>query len=129
MWPSTDDPAVEGSIEYYKKKVGRFRWILLFLLLNLLIAELEKEREDLVKKVADIQLEYQKFHDQEWELRRREDEIDSLKKALADAQLHIFDEREHSMHLQHQNDALKSKWMTSFDKFKFNTIFSPRNGR
>ncbi|KAF0982591.1 hypothetical protein FDP41_011521 [Naegleria fowleri] len=102
MWPSTDDPAVEGSIEYYKKKV----------------AELEKEREDLVKKVADIQLEYQKFHDQEWELRRREDEIDSLKKALADAQLHIFDEREHSMHLQHQNDALKIQEMEDRKKIR-----------
>lgn len=70
---------------------------------------MEKEREDMCRKMNDIQIQYQKFHDQEWELRRREDEIDALRRALSDAQLHIFDEREHSMHLQHQNDALKSK--------------------
>jgi len=61
--------------------------------------------------MAEVQIQYKQFHDQEWELRRREEEIDSLRNALADAQLHIFDEREHSMHLQHQNDALKSMYI------------------
>ncbi|KAL9655027.1 hypothetical protein ABK040_008810 [Willaertia magna] len=82
------------------------------------IAEYEKEREDFIRKFGELQVDYKRFHEQEWELRRREEEIDALRRALSDAQLHIFDEREHSMHLQHENDALRVQEMEDRKKIR-----------
>jgi coiled-coil domain-containing protein 77 len=73
-----------------------------------LIEQYEKEREEMLQKIEEIKLMYKRQHTSEWELRRRE-EIQALKQALSDAQMYIFEEREHAMKLQHDNDALRSK--------------------
>lgn len=48
-----------------------------------------------------------KVHQVRWELRKRMDEISDLQKALSDAQMYLFDERQHVLQLYSENDQLK----------------------
>lgn len=64
----------------------------------------------MIDKLEQVKIDYKRQHDMEWESRRREEEIQALKKALSDAQMFIFEEREHAMQLQHDNDALRSMY-------------------
>ncbi len=75
------------------------------------IERYEKENQEFIEKIEQLKIDYKRQHDMEWEARRREEEIQALKKALSDAQMYIFEEREHAMKLQHDNDALRSKFM------------------
>ncbi len=102
--PAIDDiPNNAGLVAYYKDKIGKS---LCTTLLNIKEHN-EKEMQEYLAKIDEISLSYKKQHDVEWELRRRESEIQALQEALSNAQLYIFDERERSIKLQHENDLLR----------------------
>lgn len=48
-------------------------------------------------------------HKLEWELRKRENEIVELQKAISDLQIYLFQEREQVLRLYAENDRLKVK--------------------
>lgn len=71
----------------------------------------DQDRRDLQSKLELFVVDHKKMHELQWELRRREDEIFQLQRALNEAQMCIFAEREHALKLQKQNDSLKSMFL------------------
>lgn len=56
-----------------------------------------------------LQAQNVELHKLRWEARSREEEIRELQKALSDAKLYLYDEREHVLKLQAENDDLKAQ--------------------
>lgn len=53
------------------------------------------------------QVSHEELHRTQWELRVRHEEIAELQRALSDANVYLFDEREQVLKLQAENDQLK----------------------
>ncbi|NWI58985.1 CCD77 protein, partial [Calyptomena viridis] len=78
-------------LDYYRKK----------------IADFDEEQEDLVKRLEKYKETYDEQHKMQWEVRQLEDDIVTLKKALSDMQVYLFQEREQVLRLHSENDRLK----------------------
>ncbi|NXA11979.1 CCD77 protein, partial [Sapayoa aenigma] len=78
-------------LEYYRKK----------------IADFDEEQEDLVKRLERYRETHDEQHKLQWEIHQREEQIEKLQKALSDMQVYLFQEREHVLRLQSENDRLK----------------------
>ena len=69
----------------------------------------ENERAEYLNKIGEVDVsrtEYQKLH---YELNKKNEQISELQKALSDAHVYLFDEREHVLKLTSENDELRSK--------------------
>lgn len=71
------------------------------------IAEMERDREDLVRRVGSTEVPHAELHRVKWELKVRQEEVEQLQNALSDANVQIFEEREESLKLLAENDELK----------------------
>jgi coiled-coil domain-containing protein 77 len=73
------------------------------------LAAFDSERSEYIGRLADVDAQNSEVHRLRWELRAREDEIEELQKAVGDAKLFLYDEREQVLKLQAENDDLKSQ--------------------
>lgn len=73
------------------------------------LSEVEGERGHYIQRLADVDAQNADVHRLRWELRAREDEIEELQKAVGDAKLFLYDEREQVLKLQAENVDLKSQ--------------------
>ena len=71
------------------------------------LREFEKERSAMIKKMSAIEVSHEELHRTQWDLRVRQEEIAELQRALSDANVYLFDEREQVLKLQAENDQLK----------------------
>jgi coiled-coil domain-containing protein 77 len=71
------------------------------------LKEFEKERETMLTKMNAIEVSHEELHRTQWDLRVRQEEIAELQRALSDANVYLFDEREQVLKLQAENDQLK----------------------
>ena len=82
---------IDALLEYYRARVAQF----------------EKEREELLLKLDACSVSFQEAHRTSWEMKKKEEEVKELQKALSDAHTYVFDERERFLKLQAENDELK----------------------
>ena len=73
------------------------------------VAQLEKEREELIARIDAVGVRRAELHQSEWELKKRTMEVSELQKALSDAHAYLFEERDRLMTMQAENDDLKLK--------------------
>lgn len=71
------------------------------------LREFETERTAMIKKMNAIEVSHEELHRTQWDLRVRQEEIAELQRALSDANVYLFDEREQVLKLQAENDQLK----------------------
>eukprot|EP00943_MAST-04B_sp_MAST-4B-sp1_P008619 g8619.t1 len=71
------------------------------------LREFEKERSVMIKRMNAIEVSHEELHRTQWDLRVRQEEIAELQRALSDANVYLFDEREQVLKLQAENDQLK----------------------
>ena len=71
------------------------------------IHEHEKERETFLKRLSDIDVSHEELHRTQWDLRVQHEEIAELQRALGDANVYLFDEREMVLKLQAEVDQMK----------------------
>ena len=71
------------------------------------LREFEQERAVMIKKMNAIEVSHEELHRTQWDLRVRQEEIAELQRALSDANVYLFDEREQVLKLQAENDQLK----------------------
>ena len=71
------------------------------------VATFEEERNVLLGKIDECKLQHKEKHKLEFELRRREEEVRDLQKALSEAHTCLFEERERFLEVQRDNDDLR----------------------
>ena len=67
----------------------------------------ENERDDMLVRLEKISAKHAELHQTEWELKKRNEEVSELQKALSDAHTYLFEERDRLLALQAENDELK----------------------
>ncbi|KFO82951.1 Coiled-coil domain-containing protein 77, partial [Buceros rhinoceros silvestris] len=90
-------------LEFYRKK----------------IADFDEEHEDLVKRLERCKEMCDEQHKLQWEVCQREEEIAELQKALSDMQVCLFQEREHVLRLNSENDRLKIRELEDRKKIQY----------
>lgn len=80
-------------LEFYRKKMTDY----------------DGEFETLLGKLEEYRSSFDTQCKERWEIRKREEEILELQKALSDVQLYLFQERDHVLRLYAENDRLKIK--------------------
>jgi coiled-coil domain-containing protein 77 len=73
------------------------------------VAGFEAERRELLARLGDAEAQGAELHRLRWEARAREEEIGELQRALSDARLFLYDERELALKLAAENDGLKAQ--------------------
>lgn len=71
------------------------------------LASSEAEIAQLLDRVDEISESHSTLHKARWEVHKRMDEISDLQKALSDAHVYLWDEKERSLRLQAEIDELK----------------------
>ncbi len=71
------------------------------------IALFNQERHEYAQKLEDCAVSREEYYKLRWELNQRDTEIAELQKALSDAHVYLYDEREHVLQLQAECDELK----------------------
>ena len=84
-------PPSAELLSYYRKRIGEF----------------ETDRQDFLRKLSDVEVSHDELHRVQWDNRVRQEEISELQRALSDANILLFDEREQVLKLQAENDRLK----------------------
>ena len=67
----------------------------------------EKEREDFLERLEQVSVTRSEHQQVSSSLTQKDDQIRQLQKALSDAHLYLFDEREHVLKLTAENDELR----------------------
>ncbi len=80
-------------LEYYRSRVD----------------EIQKERDEWFERLETLRISQESFHKQEWELKRRAEEIAELQKALSDSHVALFEERELALRLRREVEELQAK--------------------
>lgn len=93
-------------LEYYRKKIGEY----------------DIEREEIMKKLDKFKEALDDQHKLQWALRKKDDEIGELQKAISDMQVFLFQEREQVLKLYAENDRLKIQELQ--DRKKINRLLS-----
>ena len=73
------------------------------------IAEYDTDYESLERRLEQYRASFDSQQREQMEVKRREEEVTELQKALSDVQLFLFQEREHVLRLYAENDRLKIK--------------------
>eukprot|EP00899_Mesostigma_viride_P008061 jgi/Mesvir1/17256/Mv07665-RA.1 len=71
------------------------------------LAEADQEREDIIQKIDLCRATHEELHKWKWEAQQRAEELAEAQKALSDAHLVLFEERERVLAIQAENDALR----------------------
>jgi len=71
------------------------------------IDSFESERAQFLANLKQVEVSRKDFFSLRWELQKRNDEIAELQKALSDAHVYLYDEREQVLKLQAENDEMK----------------------
>jgi hypothetical protein len=88
-------PLSQDLLEYYRKRIEDF----------------EREREDMLSRISDIEVSRKESHQLQWEHHKLEKEVEELQRALSDAHVYLFDEREKVLKLHAENSQLKIQEM------------------
>lgn len=80
-------------LEFYRKKISDY----------------DTDYEALEQRLEQYRASFDSQQREEIEVKKREEEIAELQKALSDVQLYLFQEREHVLRLYAENDRLKIK--------------------
>jgi coiled-coil domain-containing protein 77 len=78
-----------------------------------------QERQEYNQKLEDVAVAREDHYKLRWELNQRDTEIAELQKALSDAHVYLYDEREHVLQLQAECDELKGLLNSIFFFFFF----------
>jgi coiled-coil domain-containing protein 77 len=84
-------PAQKDLFEYYKYRIETF----------------EHERSEWIHRMDDLEGTRQEYYKLKWELTKRDEQIDELQRALSDAHVFLYEEREQVLKLAAENDELR----------------------
>ena len=87
---TADLPASTELLSYYRTRIGEF----------------ERDLEDAAARTSAIEVSHEELHRTQWELKVRHEEVAELQRALSDANVYLFDEREQVLKLQAENDQV-----------------------
>ena len=87
---TSDLPASTELLSYYRTRIGEF----------------ERDLEDAAARTNAIEVSHEELHRTQWELKVRHEEVAELQRALSDANVYLFDEREQVLKLQAENDQV-----------------------
>ncbi len=73
------------------------------------VDEIQKERESWFERLETLRISQEDYHKQEWELRKRNEEIAELQKALSDSHVALFEEREANLRLRRDLEELQGR--------------------
>jgi len=73
------------------------------------VDEIQKERDEWFERLENLRISQQDYHKQEWELKRRAEEIAELQKTLSDSHIALFEERELALKLRREVEELQGK--------------------
>ncbi|KAJ3116471.1 Coiled-coil domain-containing protein 77, partial [Nowakowskiella sp. JEL0407] len=91
-------------------------------LLNYYRSRLEKSEADYaaaIAKIDSLQLSHEQFHKSQWELLKRESEINELQKELSDYKDFAFEERKKLLNVLAENDTLKIQELKDRKKIRY----------
>ncbi|KAA0166433.1 hypothetical protein FNF28_03074 [Cafeteria roenbergensis] len=71
------------------------------------VAAFDADRADFASRIRDLAVPHEEIHHLRWELRSRDAEIEDLQRAVRDAQVYLYDERETVLRLQTECEGLK----------------------
>eukprot|EP00941_MAST-03F_sp_MAST-3F-sp1_P001565 g1565.t1 len=71
------------------------------------IMSFEEEREDLNRRLNEMEISTRELHKVEWDLRIRREEVAELQRALSDSHVYLHDERQLVLKMQAEMDRLK----------------------
>ena len=83
-------PASTELLAYYRTRLGEF----------------EQELSEAAARTSAIEVSHEELHRTQWELKVRHEEVAELQRALSDANVYLFDEREQVLKLQAENDQV-----------------------
>eukprot|EP00002_Diphylleia_rotans_P013975 TRINITY_DN2722_c0_g1_i2.p1 TRINITY_DN2722_c0_g1~~TRINITY_DN2722_c0_g1_i2.p1 ORF type:complete len:462 (-),score=96.09 TRINITY_DN2722_c0_g1_i2:491-1876(-) len=86
-----DQPASQELVDYYRKRVELF----------------DEERKDLLERIRQTQVAQDEYHRIRYLLFKKDQEIEELQKALRDAHLQLFEERDEILRLNAIIDELQ----------------------
>ncbi len=89
---SKQSPELSNILEYYRQRVD----------------ELQKEREDWFERLERLRISQEDYHKQEWDLRRKNEEIYGMQKLMSEGQVSLFEEREQVLDLKRQMADFRS---------------------
>ncbi|CAG0886766.1 unnamed protein product [Darwinula stevensoni] len=93
----------QNLLDFYARKMSHF----------------DKEQEDFLKEIQRLKVLIDKQFDLEDRLQQRENEISQLQDSLSDVQLMLYEEREHGLKLQAENDKFQIQALESRKKIDF----------
>ena len=86
--------------------------------ISIITAAFNRERQDYLSKLDDCSVSRKDYYKLRWEISQRDMEVAELQKALSDAHIYLYDEREHVVRLHAENDELKG--LGEWPMFRFN---------
>ena len=85
-----EETEVNSLLAYYRERISNF----------------ERERFEWLSRFEQVKLSQEQKHKLEWDVRRSKDEIADLQRALSDARLKLFEEKQISLKLSAENEQL-----------------------
>lgn len=73
------------------------------------IDAIQKERDEWFERLETLRISQEDYHRQEWETKKRNEEVAELQKSLSDAHVAIFEERELALKLKRENEELQAR--------------------
>jgi len=104
-----EETEVDSLLAYYRERIANF----------------EKERFEWIGRFEQVKLSQEEKHRTEWDLRRAKDEIADLQRALSDARLKIFEEKQLNLKLSSENAQLMER--ADLDKNKIGNLVNACN--
>ncbi|KNC55957.1 CCDC77 protein [Thecamonas trahens ATCC 50062] len=82
------------------------------------IEEFEAERALLIRKIEQCDVSHEVMHRTQWESRKKAEEIESLQRALNEAHLYVYDERQQLLQVYAENDEMRVQELEDRRKIK-----------
>ena len=70
---------------------------------------IQKERDEWFERLESLRISQEDYHKQEWELKKRNEEIAELQKSLSDSHVALLEERELTLRLRRDNEELQGR--------------------
>ena len=70
---------------------------------------IQRERESWFERLETLRISQEDYHKQEWELKKRNEEIAELQKALSDSHVALFEERDLVLRLKREVEELHGR--------------------
>lgn len=88
-----EETQIDSLLTYYRQKISNF----------------ENERFEWISRFQQLKLSKEEQHRGEWDLKRAKDEIADLQRALSDARLKLFEEKQLKLKYQNENEQLNDR--------------------